>query len=197
MNSHHFNRPKEANKRATLRAMLVFALLVGSGRPGWTRSDDIWQNAARDAGVPVAVLHAIAIVESGRTWSDGVRRPWPWTLNSVKGPMYFASREQAAQVLLGLIEAGVTNVDIGLMQVNYGYHGRKVRAAVDLLDPSTNLRIASQVLSASKNTVGGDVAQAVGAYHAGFKQSAQSRSTWYQNTVAAYARRLRPQRVAS
>lgn len=159
--------------------------------------NDPWKDAARTAGVPVVVLHAIAITESGKTWSDGVKRPWPWTLNSVKGPMFFASREQAAAALRQILAEGITNVDIGLMQVNYGYHHHRVANPADLLDPQINLRVAAAVLREARKVVGGDVAAAVGAYHAGFAPSKASRAAWYQNTVASFARRLRPQRAVS
>jgi len=111
--------------------------------------------------------------------------------------MFFATREQAASALFKILQEGITNVDIGLMQVNYGYHGNRVKNPADLLDPAINLRVASMVLSEARDVVGGDVASAVGAYHAGHKASARGRSIWYQNTVAALARRLSPQRITS
>ena len=174
-------------------AALAFSLFF----PAESYATDLWREAADHAGVPVAVLHGIALAESGKTWSDGSRRPWPWTLNSIKGPMFFASRDQAASALSKILQEGITNVDIGLMQVNYGYHGSRVKHPSDLLDPAINLRVAGQVLAEARDVVGGDVASAVGAYHAGYKASARGRSIWYQNTVAAFARRLSPQRVTS
>ncbi len=111
--------------------------------------------------------------------------------------MYFASREQAAEALNEILREGIKNVDIGLMQVNYGYHGFRVERPADLLDPVINLRVAAEVLRDAKEVVGGDVAAAVGAYHAGHKHSAKERSIWYQNTVAALARRLSARRISS
>jgi len=35
---------------------------------------------ASPSAVPLRVLEAIALAESGRTY-DGTRRPWPWTVN--------------------------------------------------------------------------------------------------------------------
>lgn len=152
---------------------------------------DLWHEASRVSGVPIPILHGIALTESGKVWTDGSTRPWPWTLNSpVKGPQFFKSREAAAEQLLALLNAGVTNIDIGLMQVNCGYHCKRVKAPEDLLDPAVNLRVASQILSEVR-AAKGDLASAVGAYHAGLSPNRLDRSKWYQNAVAVRVRRLR------
>lgn len=186
------------NPRATVSRLLsctsflaAYSLLLASLLPtqALASEGDAWARGARHAGVPVLVLHGIAMTESGKPWSDGVRRPWPWTLNSVKGPMFFATKDEAARVLESIIAEGIRNVDIGLMQVNWGYHHATVSSPAELLEPATNIRVASQILREAMTRTQGDVGKAVGAYHAGHSPERANRSIWYQNTVASFARR--------
>ena len=103
--------------------------------------------------------------------------------------MFFETRHQAALALDSILAEGIRNVDVGLMQVNWGYHHASVSSPSDLLDPSTNIRVASQILREAMTRTKGDVAKAVGAYHAGHSPDRANRSLWYQNTVASFARR--------
>lgn len=151
---------------------------------------DVWSHAAKRSGVSVQVLYGIALTESGRKWSDGKFRPWPWTLNSpTAGSQFFASREAAEVGLLKLIGTGEKNIDIGLMQINYGYHRQRVDDPRKLLDAATNIRVASEIL-AEVHVATSDVAKAVGAYHAGLHPKQPARSKWYQDTVAQNVRKL-------
>lgn len=153
-------------------------------------SPGIWDRAAAHAGVQVRVIHGIALAESGRIWADGMKRPWPWTLNSVRGPMFFSDKEKAAAALDQLLAAGVTNVDIGYMQVNCGFHCNRVKHPRDLLDPEVNLMVSAQILKEVRGQVGGSVAASVGAYHAGLRPDRKERADWYRTVVASNIRRL-------
>jgi len=151
---------------------------------------DAWTEAARVSGVPIRILQGIALVESGKKWSDGLYRPWPWTLNSpARGAQFFTSREEAERGLKELLSQGVRNVDIGLMQINCRYHCDRVKAPTDLFDPKVNLQVASAILSEVR-LQRPDLAGAVGAYHAGLHPSREVRSVWYQNEVARRVRSL-------
>jgi len=155
--------------------------------------NDVWRQAASFSGIPVRVLHGIALVESGRRWSDGTVRPWPWTLNSPStGSQFFPSREKAEQALRKLISQGVTNIDIGMMQVNCGYHCQRVEDPSNLLDPATNIRVASEILLEYRGRKGGNLAATVGAYHAGLHPDRAPRSRWYQDAVATRVRKMSP-----
>lgn len=168
----------------------LFALIGAFALASAHADPSIWSQAAAHAGVPLKVIHGIALAESGRVWSDGSKRPWPWTLNSPRGPMFFPNREQAAKALTGLLQEGLTNIDIGYMQVNCGYHCSRVTNPADLLDPRTNLLVAAQILKEVKSQVGGDVASSVGAYHAGLRPDRRERAAWYRDVVASHIRRL-------
>lgn len=154
--------------------------------------EDVWNEASKVSGVPVKILHGIALVESGKRWTDGLIHPWPWTLNSpVKGSQFFNTKAEAADELNSLIALGIKNIDIGLMQINCGYHCNRVEKPSDLLDPKLNIKVASKILAEVKK-VKGDLAKTVGAYHAGLHPSRENRSLWYQNVVAMRVRNLSP-----
>src|SRR5574337_1611940 len=76
-----------AKKTRRLERVRRYSVLVLAGcLLGPALAMDVWSEAARTSGVPVHVLHGIALTESGKVWTDGSTRPWPWTLNSpVKG----------------------------------------------------------------------------------------------------------------
>lgn len=104
--------------------------------------------------------------------------------------MFFPNKELAAKTLSVLLAEGLTNIDIGYMQVNCGYHCARVANPADLLDPATNLMVASQILKEVRSQVGGDVASSVGAYHAGLRPDRGARARWYRDVVASNIRRL-------
>ncbi len=136
-----------------------------------TLENSFWGSAAVIAGVNVATLYSIAVQESGMRWRDGTFRPWPWTLNvneaknGIKsGARRYANRQAAEQALLQMIRKGVRNVDIGLMQVNWYWHGDKVSSASALLDPKTNITVAASYLKVLNTQ--NNVSQTVADYHA-------------------------------
>lgn len=136
-----------------------------------TLENSVWGSAAAYAGVNVATLYSIAVQESGMRWRDGTFRPWPWTLNvnegknGIKaGAKRYANKQAAEQALSDMIQKGVRNVDVGLMQVNFYWHGDKVSSASALLDPKTNITVAASYLK-DLNTQN-NVSQTVADYHA-------------------------------
>lgn len=180
-------------RSATLLGGLVLSVCMTAAASPVSASDfdGVWRQAAKVSGIPVRVLHGIALVESGRQWSDGTVRAWPWTLNSPStGSKFFPSREKAEQALRQLLAQGEKNIDIGLMQVNCGYHCSRVQDPTELLDPAINIRVAAEILLEYRGRKGGNVAATVGAYHAGLHPDRAARSQWYQNAVATRVRRL-------
>lgn len=123
-----------------------------------------YQLAAKQADVPSEVLYAVALTESGMRYKNKLI-PWPWTLNIAGQGRFFRSEGDAC---LALIEALKTTpakrVDIGLGQVNYGYHRERVAAPCDLLDPYLNLSIAAVILS-EQHQRGEDWLISIGRYH--------------------------------
>jgi hypothetical protein len=61
--------------------------------------------------------------------------------------MYPDSYEEAVTILNQLIDAGFTNIGIGLMQINWGANHTMIDDPILLLDPQYNLHMASKVLN--------------------------------------------------
>ncbi|WP_397458530.1 transglycosylase SLT domain-containing protein [Pseudomonas asplenii] len=105
-----------------------------------------YQVAAAQARVPSALLFAVALQESGKTFK-GRQVPWPWTLNVAGQPRRYATRREACTALCQTLQTTpATRVDVGLAQLNVGHQQHRVRRPCDLLDPPRNLRIAATIL---------------------------------------------------
>jgi soluble lytic murein transglycosylase-like protein len=123
-----------------------------------------YQFAATDQGVPSDVLYALALAESGLRIDKRIR-PWPWTLNVAGQGRFFRSRADACATLLEVLQhTPAKRVDIGLGQINYGYHGQRVTHPCELLDPYLNLSIAAAILKTHYRSAEGWLA-ATGRYH--------------------------------
>ena len=141
-----------------------------------------YQIAAHRAGIPSAVLYAVALQESGLQ-RDGRLVPWPWTLNVAGVPHRFSSRAKAcAGLQKALWEAPHTRVDVGLGQINLGYQKHRYPQPCDLLDPYRNLAIAAEILR-EQHTDGEDWLLAIGRYHrpAGGVAAARYRSSVHKH----------------
>src|SRR5690606_32641662 len=91
--------------------------------------------AAREAGIPPAVLFAVALQESGVTLR-GRRIPWPWTLNVAGESRWFQTRQAAcASLRTALAAVPPTRVDAGLGQINVGHQAHRFDHPCELLDP--------------------------------------------------------------
>lgn len=100
---------------------------------------------ARATRVPADILYALACAESGKQLPDGSTRPWPWVLN-VDGESRFHATRAAAERDLARALRRTTNVDVGLGQINWRWHGHRFRDISSAVDPYTNLRTAARLL---------------------------------------------------
>jgi hypothetical protein len=139
-------------------AALVLLFILFSS-PSWAFSADVFLRASTATGIPVELLLAISRVESGFH---------PHAIN-MSGQSFFPSSEKEA---LRLLRRSGDNVDIGLMQVNWGYWGDKFGLSkAELLDPQFNVLVGAKILEhcvrARKSWWRG-----VGIYHSqdGFRQ---------------------------
>lgn len=129
----------------------------------WTACYVELRGAADRHGVPFKILEAVASAESGRE-GNGFLWPWPWTVNVAGKAQFFNSRLEAAEHARKALAAGITNVDLGCMQLNWRYHGTSFEDPASALDPSSNVDYAAQLLAeeyrASRSWAG-----AVSRYH--------------------------------
>jgi hypothetical protein len=142
-----------------------------------------YQWAADIAGVPSFVLWAVALEESG-TPLQGRLVPWPWTLNIAGAPNHYANRAAACDALRWtLLSIQPTRIDVGLLQVNMGYHGRRYSLQpCALLDPYTNLVVGADILR-GHHVPGEDWMVAVGRYH---RPAGGQPAIEYQRRVAKF-----------
>jgi len=105
-----------------------------------------YQVIARQAGVPPAVLYALALTESAVRLPQGYR-PWPWTLNIAGKSHYFRNQQAAcAAIHQAVAQHGAKRVDVGLGQINLGWHGALFQRPCEALQPHRNLRKAAELL---------------------------------------------------
>jgi len=141
--------------------------MATSGPPGkLIAPGSPWELAAAKHDIDPLDLYAIALQESRLHRPDGRFRPWPWTLHTPsEGALYFDSYESAAAKLRVLVAKGVRNIDIGLMQVNWGWHRHRVQDPTELLRPARNIEVAAQILREHLDEYQGDLRQAFARYH--------------------------------
>ena len=98
-------------------------------------------------GIPTGLLGAIALAESGG-WDSRAKesRGWPWTVMARGTGTKHASKQAALAHVAQLQAEGLTNIDVGCMQVNLGYHGHNFASVADAMDPGQNVAYAAQYL---------------------------------------------------
>ncbi|MCB1355956.1 MAG: lytic transglycosylase domain-containing protein [Maritimibacter sp.] len=119
--------------------------------------------AAANSGVPVSVLKAISLTETGRNRGGDVR-PWPWTVNMEGKGVWFDSREAALAYVYEHYKRGARSFDVGCFQINYKWHHENFASIEEMFDPSANARYAAAFL-ASLHAESGDWETAAGAFH--------------------------------
>jgi hypothetical protein len=159
--------------RSHLLAVLV--VLAAAAAPGSSAArtsatlclEAIRTVEARVRWLPSGLLTAIALTESAHRPAGMDRTvPWPWTINSPKGSFYLDSRRAAVAKVEELRALGVTNIDVGCMQVNLHFHPDAFHSLDDAFHPPSNVGYAARFLTdLQRNT--DKLFDAVGRYHSG------------------------------
>lgn len=144
------------------------------------------QDAQRLSGVPLDVLLAITLTETGRG-PPGEARPWPWTVNDGAEGRWFPTREEAVAYAQSLLDAGRTSFDVGCFQLNWRWHGANFASLDQMFDPLGNASYAAGYL-ASQRPEGADWSVAAGAYHSATPEYALR----YRAIFDAHRAALRP-----
>lgn len=110
---------------------------------------DLAETAGAKTGIPAGLMSAISLVETG---TGG--RAWPWTLNEGGKGMHFDTKAEALAYLKEAIDRGVTNIDVGCMQLNFRWHASGFVSLDDMLDPALNTRYAALFLNELKKRLG-------------------------------------------
>lgn len=93
------------------------------------------------------LLQTIASVESGK-WSKTrqQRVAWPWTVQHNGHGRFYHSKEEAVNAVKSLQAQGITNIDVGCMQINLKYHGDAFNSIEDAMEPKHNVDYAAGYL---------------------------------------------------
>lgn len=119
--------------------------------------------AAQETGVPVSVLQAITLTETGRK-RNGVIRPWPWTVNMEGEGVWFENEDDARAYVYKNYKRGARSFDVGCFQINYKWHGQEFASIEEMFDPNPNALYAANFLLQLFREKG-DWSGAAGAYH--------------------------------
>jgi Transglycosylase SLT domain len=120
-------------------------------------------NGARRGGVPVEVLHAVALTETGKK-AGGRIRPWPWAINREGKGHWFETRADALAFARQSLADGRKSFDVGCVQINFRWHGHAFPSIEDMLDPEWTATYAAQFLRTLYEERG-SWSEAAGAYH--------------------------------
>jgi len=149
-----------------------------------------YHKIAIEADIPASVLYGVALAESGLKLQSGRVRPWPWTLNVAGVPRRYATRQACYKGLRYYLSHGVRSIDIGIMQVNWHYHRKKLVDPWRALDPVFNVRVGAQILKDEyrKTKIWH---KAIGRYHSpGQKPKQKKRAAYYARRVMKHIRRI-------
>lgn len=154
-----------------MKTILATACLTASifsasaGLPAFAETQNVCERemiaAARKYHVPLGVLYAVGLTETGRRNSL-----YPYALNIEGKSVFPPSRRAAEQDVLDARQHGKKLIDIGCMQINHHYHGDKFRSVEHMLEPRANVQYAAQFLRDLRRRQG-SWTMAVARYHAG------------------------------
>ncbi len=107
------------------------------------------------AAIPDHLLHAISLVESGRWDADHrVRSAWPWTVTGEGDGRFLPDKRSAIDLVRQLRAKGVSNIDVGCMQVNLQAHPAAFRDLEQAFDPGANVAYAAAFLVRLHDSIG-------------------------------------------
>src|SRR5690606_39003935 len=149
----HGVREKAMAMRAGLLIAIAAAASISSGTGAAASGGSVCEGeitrAAATYGVPVGVLYAVGLTETGRRGSMQ-----PYAMN-IHGTAYFAPDARAA--VRRFHEArreGMKLIDLGCMQINHHYHSDRFPSLESMLDPRRNVEYAARFLKELKDREG-------------------------------------------
>ncbi|MGH1369714.1 MAG: transglycosylase SLT domain-containing protein [Maritimibacter sp.] len=206
MTSKKQRKPRDQSAKWLSFWVFVFSILssFAAAKDASVVCDHAAAVAASSRGVPISVLKAISLTETGRA-SNGAVRPWPWTVNMEGKGVWFEQEDDARAYVYQHYKRGARSFDVGCFQLNYKWHHKEFDSLDDMFDPIKNAEYAADFLK-SLYTELGSWEKAAGAYHSRTPEHAvpyqQNFSNFRENLVdeddrpivlADYALELRQQ----
>ena len=140
------------------------------------------QNAAGQTGVPLSVLLAITLVETGRPSETG-QKPWPWAVNQAGEGHWFTTPDEAIAFAGSQLDLGLRNFDIGCFQLNHRWHSKGFRSTSDMFNPTSNALYAARFLNRLHDELG-DWSLAAATYHSRTPDLAERYRAKFDATLA-------------
>lgn len=106
---------------------------------------NLMNEAEKQYEIPSGILMAIAKVESNVKL---------YSLNINGKPRIASTQNEAIQIAKQSIKSGISNVDIGIMQLNYYWHGKEFENIEDMIKPEKNIAYAASYLKSLKDQHG-------------------------------------------
>jgi len=88
--------------------------------------------------IPRGLLSAIVSIESGFN---------PTAINIEGKTVTINDKSEAIKTIKNALNQGVTNIDIGIAQINYRWHKDNFKNIEEMLNPATNIEYAAKLLS--------------------------------------------------
>ncbi|SHO63315.1 Transglycosylase SLT domain-containing protein [Pseudoxanthobacter soli DSM 19599] len=151
--------------KAVLLASFISSLTLFATAPAASAAQNVCERemtrASARYGVPVAILYAVGLTETGR---KGSLQP---NAMNIEGKSYFAtSRGDAIRRFNEARRSGAKLIDLGCMQINHYFHRDQFPSLEAMLEPRTNVDYAARFLKTLKAREG-SWTMAVARYHAG------------------------------
>lgn len=127
----------------------AYSVASGSHDAPFELSGTMWETAALGYRATPELLYAIALQESRKATGGGLAAPDPYVLRYGNQVQRFESYIEAKTALDALTADPTTNLkrlDIGIMQINAGWHRERVEELGDLLVPGIAAHVAAQLL---------------------------------------------------
>lgn len=173
--------------RAAVAALLLVASAncIQASTDASAVCDHVASEASRRTGVPLSVLKAISLTETGRN-RGGALRPWPWTVNMEGEGHWFESADEARAYVYREYKRGARSFDVGCFQINYRWHGEAFRSIEEMFDPLANALYAARLLQ-GLHAEKGDWGRAAGAYHSRTPEFANRYQARFERLFAGLA----------
>ncbi len=146
---------------AVLAAISTFSSIGRAPAEELTICEREMRAAADEYGIPLGVLYAVGMTESG-----GKKGLQPLAMNIAGKPYVAPSLAEGLARFDKERARGVKLIDLGCMQINHHYHGGRFASVAEMFDPHKNVQYAARFLNelrARHDTW----TMAVARYHAG------------------------------
>lgn len=128
--------------RLTIKLITLICLLYNSQiSEAYNICDANMINAARKYNIPLPILYAVSMTEAGVKQTIQ-----PYALNIDGYSIFPKTKLEALLLIKNAKKNGAKYIDVGCMQINIRYHGKKFKSLNDMLNPTLNINYAAKFL---------------------------------------------------